>query len=206
MPSCWNIESETAPAVLNVHPARLPVCYIFFTASDSYQSTVLQRAWDAAAKKVAQALHSDRAYVSRMRRSERREGARITRLVALLERIDWSACSDDELVRWMKKIKKQWIAYDQATVTAWYVGGDMFHAMASKQLNIPDNDFLALATPSAPTHASRYEKDILRAACAVQKGAQERSRAARTLAKKYGWLPFGYDGPDYWDADYFEKK
>lgn len=112
----------------------------------------------------------------------------------------------EKLIEIIKQIQKLWIDYDQTTVLPWYLGSEPFRQMLLDELKIPAEDFDLLATPAQKTLASQLEHDLIHYANLIQKNAAIKKDLAKKQTHRYGHLPFGYDGPDFWDEKHFLQK
>lgn len=83
---------------------------------------------------------------------------------------------------------------------------DEFSTRLQKLLSVSPDEYLVLSTPDVNTYASRLEHDLLKKWLLVQASKLSLESAAQSLADNYGWLPFGYDGLEYWDSKYFLRQ
>ena len=123
-----------------------------------------------------------------------------------LRRTNFQALSPNALVSWAADIQDSWLAYDGINVPAWFWGADEFSLRLQKLLPVSPAEYLIISTPDVNTYASRLEYDLLRKWSLVKTSKLSLESAAQSLSDNYGWLPFGYDGPKYWDNKYFLRQ
>jgi len=170
------------------------------------QSIFTKKEWDRTANFISNKLLRDIQYFKRLQEKMNRETERINLFFRDIKKENISKLNFRELVNLTHKIKKLWLDYDAVNVLPWYIGGDKFEERIHKLLKLPREDFLFLTTPREKTEVSKLEYDLLKYTKLVKEGKKALETAAENLSEKYGWIPFGYDGPEYWDKNYFIRK
>jgi hypothetical protein len=205
-PAYWNVEARTSPMIKKIHGASIQKFWIAYHAQGKYRAFFLKREFDYVSSFFAQNLYNKKSYIPAIKRKERSCAKRISQLLQKLSNSFLEKKSFRELVHDALEIQRCWIEYDVITTPVWGIGGDAFFGKVFQELAIPLQDFQMLATPLARTYISELEYQLTRHAYQVFVKKRNLNRSALYFEKTFGWIPFGYDGPVYWDAHYFRKK
>jgi phosphohistidine swiveling domain-containing protein len=139
----------------------------------------------------------------------------------LSEKLD--ELSFDHLVRRLKRLKLMWLEYDRANVLPWHVMADYLGEYLGERLReksaVSDEDFLTLTTPASKSFNLQEELACYEVALKAKRHlntqpsrsgskpwAAQFSDLIEDLAESFGWIPFGYDGPEVWDAAHYQHK
>lgn len=205
-PAYWNAISHSSRFAKKIYGATLKFeCHIFNT--DGRMQVVFEKKnWDKTGYYISLNLFSNEKYFKKIEKKINQETNDSEKFLKEIKIIDFSKLSFRQLINLAKRIKKVWLDYDVANIFSWYVGGDKFKDKVEKYLRLSENDFLFLTTPTARTAISRLEYDLLKCSLRVKENTIQLEKAAGGLSEKYGWIPFGYDGLEYWDKKYFIEK
>jgi hypothetical protein len=155
---------------------------------------------------IARKFFENKEYYKKIKKNIQSKELKLEGLIEKLKRIDFSKASFNELVIWAEKVAKIFVEYDEANVPAWFFAADSFKKLTEEKLNISEEDFLLLSLPTKKTMASQLGVEIFQKADEIFKNEIEIKNISKYLSDKYGWLPYGFDGPEYWHSNYFEKE
>lgn len=204
-PNYWNGISQTHPLSIKHHGIN-PVVYLNLFDNGRMAAIYYKKMWDKAAKHIGHRLYNDRKYHQETKIKMRAREREAFQLIKNLKRIDLGKLTFENLLTWADKIFNAWLRYDMINVPPWFWGGDSFRSLVAKSINIPEDEFNVLTTPSKKTWASQMELDLLKYTSLIKKRKFDLEKAAGIMASKYAHLPFNYDGLEYWDENYFIKK
>jgi len=197
-PVYWNAALQTSPMVAELYGKTLSVEYNFF--SDGMMNTVIPRKdWESVGNYITSRMINEPAYFEYL--SLETEKAK-EKILSYLKDTEGGEIVED-LVRDAYQIRDLFFEYDSASVFAWFVAGDPFHSEVSRILALSKEDFDSISMPEEESYASEMERETLEYALS---DSDDIDHLAEILAKKYYWMPFGYDGPEIWNADYFSNK
>ncbi len=199
-PVYWNAIYQTSLKTKKLYNTVLSKEWNYFN-SGNMKSIFLKDDWVKKAEYIANKL-LDNNYFNRIENKVKKETQKITNFLKKEKNIDFSKLSFKELIKLANKIEKICLDYDTANVLAWFLAGDSFQEKIYNRLKISKEDFLVLVTPKERTAVSELEYKLLKYAL----NKKDLERAAKELSEDYGWIPFGYDGPEYWGKDYFIKE
>ncbi|MFH1400793.1 MAG: PEP-utilizing enzyme [Nanoarchaeota archaeon] len=205
-PVYWNAQVQTSRSVREIYGATLSVQYNTF-CDGRMRSVMVKDDWDKAAVHIAESLLDSKGCFDNILSLATDTKRRIEVFFAEQKGSDYSSCSLGELIRLAQDVKRLFVDYDVATVPAWLFAGDLVREMLVRRLSVSDEEIAVLSLPDGPTFVTLMEERVLQAACAEGDSVS----LARSLSDEFYWIPFGYDGPTMWDADYFlarigEKK
>lgn len=208
-PVYWNCIVQTSPEVKNLYGINTTYEWMKFYRKNGYPyeaSFYPKNNFDQIGRYVTGKILKDKKYFSRIeaRAEEKKKAA-----LAYLEKIEKENLENlkfQGLMREAKKIQKAWIDYDSCTVQMWFIAGDVIKETIKEKINIPEDDFVFLADPLEKTHTSRFDEVLVKSILHIKKYEHRLKKVAARLSRDFGWLPFGYDGPEYWDIDYFILK
>lgn len=153
------------------------------------------------AAQIAHGLLHDEQYFSKIKRAEEESNKKARALTRRYDTVVLHQMPFKRLMKMAIHLRDAFVAYDSSGMNAWFTGGDEFKSQLLKTLPISEEMLNTVAVPRTMTHVSRMEFDVLSAAV---KGDTS-DTTMRRLAKKYFWIPFGYEGPVVWDAEYFKN-
>ncbi len=162
--------------------------------------------WDETAEYIAKRFLKDQSYYPRIASHIKTAEERMEKFIKAAKVIKFSELPSAELISWTSRFCREWVNLDAANTLSWYVAGDRFLYLAKEKLGLSDEEFDLVSLPTQLTRASQMDIELDELAIKVKSGRSKIKSAAQLLTNKYGWLPFGYDGPDYWDGDYFLKQ
>jgi len=204
-PVYWNSISQTSSGAKKIHGVTFGLMWGWH--HDGRQMQFYKKnEWDRLAKFLARRLSYDKKYFRLVRISLARSEIKVSRFLKNIRRRILTELSLEQLIELANLIKRHWIDYDQINVFPWYLGGDNFQIIIKNRLNISEEDFLFLSTPLKKTFATKLEEDLLKYARLIKSKHTKLDLLAQKLSVDYGWLPFGYNGPVYWDVKYFSRK
>ncbi len=204
-PLYWNNLTQTSQLAKDFFGINQVLVYSHLKGGRDVQIHLAAN-WRRAEKVVASNYFNKQGFFNNLEvvLSQRTEGVRI--FLKLLRKTNFQVLSPDDLVSWATDIQASWLAYDGINVPAWFWGADEFSLRLHKLLAVSPAEYLILSTPAVNTYASRLEHDLLKKWLLVQASKLSLESAAQSLSDNYGWLPFGYDGPEYWDNKYFLRQ
>ncbi|OGY92946.1 MAG: hypothetical protein A3H70_02450 [Candidatus Komeilibacteria bacterium RIFCSPLOWO2_02_FULL_48_11] len=202
-PGYWNSISQTSARTKDFYGRSLSKIWALY--KDGFGLTLWpKREYEEAGEYISDNLFKDK-YYQRIAQEIIKEQGKIE--VFLTQPIpELSRLSFDELVKYAGDIMSYWLGYDEVNVFAWCVGGDFFSQKVQEKLRLPDDVFSLLSTPDEKTEAGKLELAELKAARDVLAKKTSIQNAANDLAEQFSCLPFGYDGPEYWDASHFTSR
>lgn len=204
-PCYWNAVSETFHELEDYHGIRMPKYFIIL--DKGRHITVYERDdWKKCEDYFAGKLLNDKFLFQQAEEKTKKSAARINEFVDEFFNKNLSDLKTPALYEFAFDIQKHWIDYDRLTVPFWFWGGDKFKAAIEEKLQLEKEDFLSLTTPPVKTAVSQMEYELLKGVKDVINGLIPIRDVAQKLSRQYGWIPFGYDGPEYWVADHFQAE
>lgn len=204
-PAYWNIIYQTSLNTKRLYNVTLSKEWVYFK-SGNQKSIFLKDDWSKKAEYIANKLLEDNKYFKRIENRVNQEKKNLERFLKKVKGTDFLKLSFKKLVSLANKIKKMCLNYDTANVLAWFLAGDKFQEKLRVSLKIPQEDFLTLVTPEEKTALSQLEYELLRYSKLIKQKRGGLEELARELSNNYGWIPFGYDGPQYWYKEHFIKE
>lgn len=201
-PCYWAGIAHTHPEMKKIYGQDLSGQMQFYSGREL---TVLvpRGRWVAAKRHISEKILNDEKYLKRIEKLVLKRGGNIEVFLSRFRRINISALSFEELIDLTENIFKLWSKYEFAGLCAWYLGADGYNSKIKKILKIAEVDFAVLSLPIEMTKASKMEYEILKY------GSDEKIKigeAAEKMAKKYWWMPVGYDNVEIWDDKYFIER
>ncbi len=154
---------------------------------------------------IADAMFKDIKYFSCIKEEVAKVDKGAEKFLSNIKKVKFHQLNFEELIQLVDKIKREYINYNVANDQVRLNGGDKFDKMVSGHLNISRDDFLILTTPTVKTFVSQLEYDLLKYTKLIKNGEKNSEKIAQKLSEDYGWIPFGYDGLEYWDRAYFTR-
>lgn len=204
-PCYWNMISQTSFEVYKIYKTNLKFEWQHFKEGRCTQF-YLNKNWKQASDFISKKILNDKNFIKKLLIKLKQGEGMINEFFKKNKKLDYKNLTFKELINTANKIKKLWLKYDCINVPVWYIGGDKFQKIVNDKLNIPEQNFLFLTTPIKKTAVSQLEYELLKYARLVKKNKKNIEKIAEKLSQDYGWIPFGYDGLEYWDKKYFIKK
>lgn len=209
-PSYWNCIVQTNLGVKRIYGRTLSCSWMkFYQDENGIQRGISfypKKDLEAMSQYIAGKLLKDKKYFSRLEKGEKEKRKAIIKFLSEKEKESLSGLGFDRLLKLAEKIQRHWTDYDIWTVPAWFIAGDEFKELARKKIDLPENDSIILMDPLRKTYTLQLEEAIIKYALAIKEDACDIKKTARKLSRDFGWMPFGYDGPEYWDSQYFVTK
>lgn len=206
IPAIWNAESQTRPETKAFHGVAV-VDVWQHVKNGELTAFYLESDWNNAGEKMAERLITDPKYISSLYKIQKRAGKNLVKLSHKIRSYNLADFSVDQLIDFYDQLKKAWIAHDQINVPIWYIAGDFFQAKINNELSkykLLLEDINTLLTPSKPSFSAEEELEIYKIAYNVKEEKNNFKKINR-LVEKYYWIPFGYDGPDLYTFEHYDK-
>lgn len=204
-PLYWNTVSQTSQKSKQLFGVNQQLLYSYFKNGRNIQ-IYLKKYWNRAGEHIANLYFENINFLKKIKKLVKVENEEINRFILVLKKNNLSKLLFIELVNSAKKIEQQWLAYDEINVPPWFWAGDYFSQKLKINLRTSQDEYLILTTPVVITYASQLDSDLLKKIKLVKSNNSLIKKAAESLSNKYGWIPFGYDGLEYWDSAYFVKR
>lgn len=209
-PVYWNNIIQTSPKLIRIYGKALSFSWTkFYKDKNGVRRGVSfypKNNFDFVARYIAKRIFADEKYFLKIKEGAEKSRINIIEFIEEIEKKDFLKLGDQSLLSLAKKIQSRWIEYDLWTVPGWFIAGDKFKELAKNKLSLPDDDFLFLSDPLEKTHASKMEEEILAATICILNKPSRMEEISSKLSKDFGWIPFGYIGPEYWDSQYFRSR
>src|SRR3989344_5855676 len=189
LPSVWNTISKNHPEMLKIHGIKFNCDVLFFEDGKGiwiYE----QKEWNKIAQHLLRYFIHHPNYFSRIHRDQLKTG-------------NFTLTKSIKSLFYLQKL---WFKYDRINTLPWFVGAEAlkdYLYLELEKLNIPRVKIVRLFLPRTLSLTTQEELARYKSALAVKSG-KNKKKLARNLSDKFGWIPFGYDGPLYWDNQYFE--
>lgn len=204
-PGYFNAICQSSPVTRKIHGVTFNSVWMYWHHGKQLHF-FLQSEWDKIGRQLGNKLFINRQYFLSVKSKLFYQEIKLKKFIKLLERADIKYLSFRQLTDLALKIEKKWLDYDQLNVPPWFFGGDFFREKVNKKLKILSADFLLLTTPEQKTFNTQLEEELYNTALKYHKNREIINKLADSLSQKFGAIPFGYDGPIYWDSKYFIKK
>ena len=155
---------------------------------------------------ISTKIFTDDEYFLHIAREVKRREEIIKKLFNKLEKINFTESSFLALLNLSQEIKNKSIYYESANMLGWFYGADKLAELIKNHLSMPETDFNILTTPSVKTAVSQLEYDLVEFTSLIIQKEISLAQATEILESKFGWIPHGFDGLDYWDKKYFSRK
>jgi len=204
-PCYWNIISQTSLRTKKIYNIGIKIIWQYFLKGNLIQF-FSKKEWESAGDKIANKLYKDKNFVGSLEKKLNQAEKQINVFLEKNKNLDYSKLTFSELTNTANAIKNLWLDYDNINIPSWYIGGDKFRELIFKDLNIPEDEFLFLTTPTKKTAVSELEYKLLKCTKLIKDKKRNLEKTAEKLSQDYGWIPFGYDGLEYWSKDYFIRE
>jgi phosphohistidine swiveling domain-containing protein len=207
VPQIWNGYSETGSGTLKYYPNKLNNIHYFF---ENRGSTIvyLQKEMDGCGKLILKKYLKDKNFLSKIVKLHNRLGKEGEQLAwQVLGRLN--EIEGAEILAKLKQIQKAWIDFDQVNVLAWFIGGEYLKEYLSEVLtskyHVLPREMETLFAAKILSLPTQEELVVLKLALKYQDGTPDQ-KVFHRLEREFGWIPYGYDGPIFWDQQHFKKK
>lgn len=207
IPAFWNGKSQSSKMTEEVHGLALRNWWQYVDRNN-YASFYLEEEWANIEKHIGERIIKDKKYTPAVYALQKARGKF---LVATSKKIHKHKLADFGLERLLaeyENLEASWINFDHVNVPPWLFGGEYLQKYLRKQLEslgVTEEEVGILLMPSKLSFSAEEELEILKVALKMATG-ERTEKAINALVKKYHWIPFGYDGPDLYDAEYYEKN
>lgn len=205
-PNYWNGISQSHPITRKYHGTALGNFWQIYDNRGRTAQYYSKDRWLKVADFVGKKIYQDDKYFKRMARKMLVAEKLARATIRKLKKINFKKLNFKELTENAENIFRVWLNYDMVNVPLWFWGGDRFQKLVENSFNMSRGEFLILATPDIKTWASQMELDFLKYARLIKRGRYNLEETAGNMMEKYACLPFGYDGPEYWDKNYFINR
>ncbi len=199
-PVYWNSLAQTSEEIKKLYGVAIDAHRLLFRKGHM-RLAINKAEWDRVSSFVAGQILEKESYFVAIKNKTFEAKKKIEKLIHRLEDIDFAQCSFPKLVSEARNIQEAFMSYDTASVYAWFTAGDEVKRLAGEHLGIASEELDIISLPSAPTIVTQMEEDILVAASQGDTSPEKLD----SLASRYFWVPFGYDGPTTWDAGHFRE-
>ncbi len=203
-PCYWNLISQTSPITAKIHGITSPVVWGIYSHGFMKQ-VYLQSDWEKVCEFISDRL-SDPNYLTSLQKLLAVAEEKALSLVSANKWSDLKKLSVSDLLSRATLVQKCWLEYDQINVPAWLWGADLFREKVRRSLGISEEDIALLTQPDQKTYVTSMELEVAQAKEAFLQDPKSISASAEKLSEKYGWIIFGYNGPQYGDKDYFIQR
>ncbi len=204
-PVYWNMIDQTSPLAKKLYGDIIRIQWQYF-GNGQLKLIFPKKDWHRVANYIASRLIGQKGYFEKIEKRFDWATKKIDKFFIRAKKIDFSQLDNEELFALTEEIEKLCVDYNMANVPAWFMGGDKFLELLKNKINIPDDDFVFLVTPIIKTLVSQLDYDLLKYAKLIRQKKANPDKTAEKLSDDYGWIPFGYDGPIYWQPGYFKNK
>lgn len=204
-PVYWNGESQASKDTKNIYNVNLSANWFTFKDGRS-QAIYLMEDWEHIGDYVSSKMFFEKNYIKKIRKQLKIERREAVKTIKMLRKIDLSNLKFNNYLNYLKIIKDKWIKFNNANVLSWYVGGDKFGRLLADSVKLSAHDFLFLSTSIKKTAAGRIDEELINYAKLILENKKTINQLANKASEKFGWIPFRYDGLEYWDEKYFKNK
>ncbi|MEI6587459.1 MAG: PEP-utilizing enzyme [Candidatus Moraniibacteriota bacterium] len=213
-PVDWNGKSQVSSGVKKIHQIPTINLWYYFDGGN-VAGFYLEKEWNSIEKSVSNRMVEDEEYVPLVYELQKQKGKFLVSLSQKIQKLKLHNFNLIQLMAEYEKLENAWIDFDHVNVTPWFVGGDSFQAQLKdklKALNISENEVDALLIPNKLSFSAEEGLGILKIALNLTRKEQSKKesvisiedrKAIDVMVKKYYWIPFGYDGPDLYDAEHY---
>lgn len=202
-PAYWMFISHTSPINKKLYGINLKLGWIIYKEG-TVKGIFKKDDWERVENYITRKIFIDKNYLIRVKRKVETETFKVKNLLQEIAQINFSSLSFKNLINLTNKIQKSWLHYN-ATISYAFFLSDKFNEIIKKSFNLPLEEFLILTTPEEKTAVNQLKFELLKYAKSVKMKKLTLVKASEYLSWGYGWIPFGYDGPQYWDKNYFIK-
>ncbi len=201
-PVYWNIVYQTSLETKKIYDVTLSRGWFYFK-SGGHKLIFLKDEWNKKGEYVANKLLKNNKYFRTIKNKINSEENKTGIFLKKIKNINLPKLTFKELINLGNSIKDRCLYYDSANVLAWFLAADKFQAKIRNLLNVPEKHFLILITPREKTAVSQLDYKLLKYAKLIKEKKKDLEKLSKELADDYGWIPFDYDGPRYWNKSYF---
>ena len=210
IPCIWNGISQTSKETKKIHGAAQKDQWNLFE-NGRMTSASVQKNWAKVGNFLKDRLFNDPSYLSLIHQQHIELGKQAVDFSRDVLNKKLDSLPLEELVKLYEELQKHWLDFDEVNVPPWFIGGDYFQAELREKLSkLSDEEFTILITPAERSFSADEELEILELVLKVAKGEDISSsvitKGIEELIKKYFWIPFGYDGPDLYDAKHYQTE
>jgi phosphoenolpyruvate synthase/pyruvate phosphate dikinase len=222
-PAFWNGVSQTSPETATIHSARISKLWMIF---EQGHLTMVYFAddWESVGQALLERTLREERYLTDIYAEQLKLGKQLVKHSRRTLSKSLEVFTIERLLREYEKLKSLWLSYDRTNVLPWHVMGDYLKDYIYKELHehspeLTDEDFLLVTMPTSKSFNLEEELASYRLALQMKRhlgpvakldlpvNINELPEKVRNLlqrtAEKFGWIPFGYDGPEIWDVHYY---
>ncbi len=206
LPAVWNVFSQSSLVTKKYHGINIKQSLFF---KDGKALWIFKESdWKKTGQHLLNRFVREKDYFTQIYNKQKQVGLRTInlthRIIKVLKNSDLTIL---ELVKLIAKLENLWVEYDQINVLPWYLGSEPvkdYLFLKLGEVGVTNKEIESLLFPKALSLAAQEEIAVLNAASNV-KTFKSLSEAANKLSYDFGWMPFGYDGPEYWSSDHYFK-
>ncbi|MDO8443937.1 MAG: PEP-utilizing enzyme [bacterium] len=209
-PADWSIEVHSSAEAREICGQSFANIYflhdkVFVTAL--YPTNELKKIGNS----ILQKIMNDDKYISGINIEQQKRGEDLKRLA--LETIgainSQTNLSFDELNNFSLNIKRSWLKYNNLELS-WHIGAESLKYYINEEISksdfvLSDSVFQLLAAPCENSFSANEEIDTLKSAIKILGNGSKIDHEINRLVRKYYWIPFGYDGPTFYDEEHYRK-
>jgi phosphohistidine swiveling domain-containing protein len=166
--------------------------------------------WDNVGRTIAKKIWDEANYLDNLYEKQLQLGYKMVKTVNGLKTVDFYSYNLNKLEILLYKLYKKWLEFDEFNVSPWFIGGDFFQKrwateILKSTLDITDEDLEVLQTPAFNSFAHNEEVDIIKSTIEVKHGNKILDSVCNYLSNAWGWINFGYDGPEIFSSKYYNE-
>ncbi|MBN1162690.1 hypothetical protein JXA34_03025 [Patescibacteria group bacterium] len=221
--SCmWNYTSRTHPVTEELHGTRLPQAWTLFEPNGDLTSFVVENEWKLMEEHFKKLYIEDPLYLPKIYNTQLEQGRKLMSISEKIMEEPLGEYTINKLINRYRKIKDNWEKYNSFNSIPWLVGGDSLgkHLLEeSMRFDMEPEEYRVMSMNPEKSFSLDEEYQVVKLCLDIVSGRQKSVFKKRNvdfiklpgwiqdaidqLVEKYYWVPFGYDGPNLYDREYY---
>jgi phosphohistidine swiveling domain-containing protein len=206
-PQIWNGFSETGSGTAKWYGKKLSEIQYLFHHKQTVQ-IYHQKEWDNLGNYIFKKILTQPNFFPKIVKAHTKLGKTAENTARKIFKL-YNKSNERQLLASVRQLQDAWITFDQANVPVWFIAGEPMHHYITMQLletySLSEKEVETLCAANDLSLPALEELFILQSAINLKKGLTI-THKIKYLAKEFGWIPYGYDGPEYWDETFYLNK
>lgn len=206
-PETWNGLSDTSKRTSKLHGKTMPYMWFIIIKRMCY-CVYPSKEWKEAEQYILQRFIKQPGYIKEILKLHKAYGNAAQNLARSLLK-NYQVLDEAAMLKSLVQIRKAWVDFDEVNVFPWLMGGESIKEYLSKELaekyKLSTEEIELLCSADDLSLAAKEEVKTYQIAARSSQG-ESLKKELNYLSREFGWIPYGYDGPTYWDVDYYFNK
>lgn len=205
-PAYWTGLSTVSSNIKKLYETKPITCYDIFDNQGRILVIYFNEEYNYLTEYIGYRLFSDKNYFEKIKNEIDKRKIQFTKFLNKLENTDFKTLNNQSLISLAQEFPGEAICFEEANLFGWCFGAEGLSKILYNHLDIPEEDFLILATPKIKTAVNQVEFEILNSLRKILNKDSRLEEEVKNLSSRFGPIPHGFDGMEYWDEKHFLKR